>query len=128
MPNIDTDALAEKLHADLGLQTEMGREYLRAIIPLAHHSPSNAHAPNDPIAVHIKNGESITRGYAPHIRPTPTIVIEPLASLRNHQIRPPTITRAIPAMVHILPSESASCRCSSAIRASFKSDTLLASA
>lgn len=35
MPNIDTDTLAEKLHADLGLQTEMGREYLRAIIPLA---------------------------------------------------------------------------------------------
>ena len=35
MPNIDTDALADKLHADLGLQTEMGREYLRAVLPLA---------------------------------------------------------------------------------------------
>lgn len=35
MPNIDTDALADKLHADLNLQTEMGREYLRAILPLA---------------------------------------------------------------------------------------------
>ena len=35
MPNIDTDALADKLHAELGLKTEMGREYLRAILPLA---------------------------------------------------------------------------------------------
>lgn len=35
MPNIDTDAIADKLHSDLGLQTEMGREYLRAILPLA---------------------------------------------------------------------------------------------
>ena len=35
MPNIDTDALADKLHTDLGLKTEMGREYLRAIMPLA---------------------------------------------------------------------------------------------
>ena len=35
MPNIDTDALADKIHTELGLQTEMGREYLRAILPLA---------------------------------------------------------------------------------------------
>ena len=35
MPNIDTDALADKLHTDLDLKTEMGREYLRAILPLA---------------------------------------------------------------------------------------------
>jgi hypothetical protein len=35
MPNIDTDNLADKLHEDLGLKTEMGREYLRAILPLA---------------------------------------------------------------------------------------------
>jgi hypothetical protein len=35
MPNIDTDVLADKLHSDLGLKTEMGREYLRAILPLA---------------------------------------------------------------------------------------------
>lgn len=33
VPN--TDALADKLHTDLGLKTEMGREYLRAIMPLA---------------------------------------------------------------------------------------------
>lgn len=32
---IDTDAIADKLHAELGLQTDMGREYLRAILPLA---------------------------------------------------------------------------------------------
>ena len=36
MPNmINTDALADKLHEELGLKTEMGREYLRAILPLA---------------------------------------------------------------------------------------------
>lgn len=35
MPNIETDELADRLHKDLGLQTEMGREYLRAILPLA---------------------------------------------------------------------------------------------
>lgn len=35
MPNIDTDAIADKLHEDLGLKTDMGREYLRAILPLA---------------------------------------------------------------------------------------------
>lgn len=35
MPNIDTDKLADKIHEDLGLKTEMGREYLRAILPLA---------------------------------------------------------------------------------------------
>jgi hypothetical protein len=35
MPNIDTDVLADKLHVELGLKTEMGREYLRAILPLA---------------------------------------------------------------------------------------------
>lgn len=35
MPNIDTDALADELHTKLGLKTEMGREYLRALMPLA---------------------------------------------------------------------------------------------
>lgn len=35
MPNIDTDALADRLHGELGLKTEMGREYLRAVLPLA---------------------------------------------------------------------------------------------
>jgi len=35
MPNMDTDAVADALHKELGLQTEMAREYLRAIIPLA---------------------------------------------------------------------------------------------
>lgn len=35
MPNIETDAIADRLHEDLGLKTEMGREYLRAILPLA---------------------------------------------------------------------------------------------
>lgn len=32
---MDTDAVADALHKELGLQTEMAREYLRAIIPLA---------------------------------------------------------------------------------------------
>ena len=31
----DIDALAEEIHGRLHLKTEMGREYLRAIIPLA---------------------------------------------------------------------------------------------
>jgi hypothetical protein len=31
----DTDAIADSLHRELGLKTEMGREYLRAILPLA---------------------------------------------------------------------------------------------
>lgn len=35
MPNMDTDAVADALHKELGLQTEMAREYLRAILPLA---------------------------------------------------------------------------------------------
>lgn len=35
MPNIDTDALADRLSEDLGLKTDMGREYIRAILPLA---------------------------------------------------------------------------------------------
>ena len=35
MSHINTDALADKLHEELGLKTEMGREYLRAILPLA---------------------------------------------------------------------------------------------
>ena len=35
MPNISTEELVNNLHRDLGLQTEMGREYLRAILPLA---------------------------------------------------------------------------------------------
>jgi hypothetical protein len=33
VPN--TDAIADSLHGELGLKTEMGREYLRAILPLA---------------------------------------------------------------------------------------------
>lgn len=35
MPNINTDEIAKRLSEDLGIQTEMGREYLRAILPLA---------------------------------------------------------------------------------------------
>lgn len=35
MPNIPTDEIAARLSDELGLKTEMGREYVRAILPLA---------------------------------------------------------------------------------------------
>jgi hypothetical protein len=68
MPNIDTDALADQLHEELGLKTEMGREYLRAILPLAQlmdrkqqDSGSSNISLNGELGVMVRSQDKVSR-------------------------------------------------------------------